>query len=88
MNVDTPENQAFIKSWRNYSNYPIRVVNDPMKAQFIGFKMWVQAVQQVGTTDVDAWSDYILESAKLTAVLSYPWVSGKCERLRFGLTKP
>jgi urea transport system substrate-binding protein len=30
------------------------VTNDPMEAHYIGFKMWTQAVEQAGTTDVDA----------------------------------
>ena len=109
-----------------------------MEAHYIGFKMWAQAVQQAGTTDVDAvrqamygqkvrsltgydvvmnvnhhlskpvmigeiqpggqfetvwqtdgivegdaWSDYIPESAKLTADWTYPWVCGNCEKPRF-----
>jgi urea transport system substrate-binding protein len=48
MSADTPENKAFVKRWRDFSNDPKRVVNDPMEAQYIGFKMWVQAVQQAG----------------------------------------
>ena len=31
-----------------------RVTNDPMEAHFIGFNMWVNAVEKAGTTDVDA----------------------------------
>jgi urea transport system substrate-binding protein len=31
-----------------------RVTNDPMEAHYIGFNMWVQAVEKAGTTDVDA----------------------------------
>ena len=31
-----------------------RVTNDPMEATYIGFNMWVQAVEAAGTTDVDA----------------------------------
>lgn len=30
------------------------VTNDPMEAHYIGFKMWVAAVSQSGTTDIDA----------------------------------
>jgi urea transport system substrate-binding protein len=109
-----------------------------MEAHYIGFKMWVQAVEQAGTTDVDAvrqamygqevpnltggiavmnanhhlskpvligeiqedgqfetvwetddvvvgdaWSDFIPESAKLTADWTYPWVCGNCESPKF-----
>ena len=31
----------------------------------------------------DAWSDFIPESAKLTADWTYPWVCGNCEKPRF-----
>src|SRR6202795_4721155 len=52
--IKTPANEAFIKQWRDFIKNPKRVTNDPMEAHFIGFKMWVHAVQQAGTTDVDA----------------------------------
>lgn len=138
MSVETPENTAFIKKWHAYIKDEKRVTNDPMEAHYIGFKMWVQAVEQAGTTDVDAvrqamygqtvtsltgteavmnvnhhlskpvligevqddgqfetvwktdgpvvgdaWSDFIPESAKLTANWTYPWVCGNCEKPRF-----
>ena len=138
MSVDTPENDAFIKAWHAFIKDEKRVTNDPMEAHYIGFKMWVQAVEQAGTTDVDAvrqamygqtvknltggtavmntnhhlskpvligeiledgqfeivsatddvvvgdaWSDFIPESAKLTADWTYPWVCGNCEKPRF-----
>jgi len=134
MSVDTPENDSFIEKWQKFIGSEDRVSNDPMEAHYIGFKMWVQAVQQAGSTDVDAvrqamygqtvknltggvavmntnhhlskpvligeiqddgqfqtvwstegvvkgdaWSDYIPESAKLTADWTYPWVCGGCE---------
>ncbi len=52
--VKSPVNDAFIKMWHDYIKNPKRVTNDPMEATYIGFKMWVQAVQQAGTADVDA----------------------------------
>ena len=52
--VDTPENKAFIAKWRAYSKKPDNVTNDPMESAYILFHMWVQAVQQAGTTDVNA----------------------------------
>jgi urea transport system substrate-binding protein len=52
--VNTPENKLFIEKWRAYSKNPKRVTNDPMESAYILFNMWVQAVQQAGTTDVDA----------------------------------
>jgi len=41
-----------------------------------------------GTVKVDAWSDYIPESAKLTADWTYPWVCGNCRKPRFPVTAP
>ncbi len=52
--VNTPENKEFIAKWRDYTKDPKRVTNDPMESAYILFHMWVQAVQQAGTTDVDA----------------------------------
>ena len=138
MSTDAPENTAFIDRWHKFIKSDKRVTNDPMEAHYIGFKMWVQAVEQAGTTDVDAvrqamygqkvknltggtavmlpnhhltkpvligeiqpdgqfetvwqteaevpgdaWSDFIPESAKLTADWTYPWVCGGCEKPRF-----
>ena len=54
MSVDTPENSDFIKKWHAFIKDEKRVTNDPMEAHYIGFNMWVQAVKQAGTTDVDA----------------------------------
>jgi urea transport system substrate-binding protein len=51
--VDTPENAAFIKAWHAYIKSDKRVTNDPMEAHFIGFNMWVKAVEKAGTTDPD-----------------------------------
>jgi urea transport system substrate-binding protein len=140
MSVDTPENDAFIEKWHAFIGDEKRVTNDPMEAHAIGFQMWVQAVQQAGTTDVDAvrqamygqtvrspsgfdvvmntnhhlskpvligeiqedgqfeivwetdgpivgdaWTDYLPESAKLTADWTYPWVCGNCETPKYGM---
>ncbi len=52
--VKSPENTAFIKAWHAFIKNEKRVTNDPMEATYIGFNMWVQAVQQAGTTNVDA----------------------------------
>jgi urea transport system substrate-binding protein len=52
--VDTPENREFIAKWHDYTKNPKRVTNDPMESAYILFHMWVQAVEQAGTTDVDA----------------------------------
>ena len=134
MSVDTPENAEFIEYWHKFIGSNDRVTNDPMEAHYIGFNMWVHAVEQAGTVDVDAvrqamygqqvpnltggiavmntnhhlskpvligeiqddgqfetvwetegvvkgdaWSDFIPESAKLTADWTWPWVCGGCE---------
>src|ERR1700724_2734373 len=52
--VNTPENKAFIAKWRSYTKNPNRVTNDPMESAYILCHMWVQAVQQAGTPDVEA----------------------------------
>jgi urea transport system substrate-binding protein len=138
MSVDVPENKDFIARWHSFIKNKKRTTNDPMEAHYIGFNMWVQAVKQAGTTDVDAvrqamygqrvksltgsvaemlpnhhltkpvligeiqangqfdtvwktsgpvpgdaWSDFIPESAKLTANWQYPWVCGNCEKPKF-----
>ncbi|WP_455207310.1 urea ABC transporter substrate-binding protein [Kaarinaea lacus] len=51
--VDTPANAAFIKSWKKFIKDDKRVTNDPMEATYIGFNMWVKAVEKAKTTDVD-----------------------------------
>jgi urea transport system substrate-binding protein len=54
MSADTPENAAFIAAWHAFIGDTARVTNDPMEAHYIGFNMWVNAVTEAGTTDVDA----------------------------------
>ena len=138
MSVESDENAAFIEKWHKFIGDEERVTNDPMEAHYIGFNMWVQAVRQAGSTEIDAvrqamygqtvtsltgytsvmnpnhhlskpvligeiqadgqfetvwetdgpvigdaWSDFIPESAKLTADWTYPWVCGNCVEPRF-----
>ena len=138
MSVESDENTAFIEKWKAFIGDEKRVTNDPMEATYIGFNMWVQAVKQAGTTDVDAvrqamygqevknltggvavmntnhhlskpvligeiqgdgqietvwstdavvkgdaWSNFIPESAKLTADWTFPFVCGGCEKPMF-----
>jgi urea transport system substrate-binding protein len=52
--VGSAENDAFIKMWANYNEQRDKITNDAMEATYIGFRMWVQAVSQAGTTDVNA----------------------------------
>jgi urea transport system substrate-binding protein len=138
MSVEAPVNDEFISAWHGFIKDDKRVTNDPMEATYLGFKMWAQAVEQAGTTEVDAvrqamygqkvanltggmavmnvnhhlskpvligeiqddgmietvwategevvgdaWSDFIPESAKLTADWTYPWVCGNCEAPKY-----
>lgn len=46
-------NAEFIDTWKETMGAE-RVTNDPMEAHYIGFNMWVNAVSEAGTTDVDA----------------------------------
>ena len=49
--VNVPANKAFIAQWKAFTKNPKRTTNDPMEASYIGFNMWVKAVQKAGTTD-------------------------------------
>jgi urea transport system substrate-binding protein len=51
--IKTPANAAFIKEWHDFIGNPKRTTNDPMEAHYIGFNMWVKAVEKAGTTDPD-----------------------------------
>lgn len=51
MSVDSTKNAAFINQWHEYTKNPKRTTNDPMEAHYIGFNMWVKAVEKAGTTD-------------------------------------
>jgi len=51
--VRSPENEAFVKMWADFTGQRDKTTNDPMEATFIGFRMWAQAVVQAGTTDVN-----------------------------------
>ena len=68
MSVDAPANTAFIKQWHEFTKDPKRVTNDPMEAHFIGFNLWVKAVEKAGTTDPDKVIDAMigLETPNLT----------------------
>ncbi len=54
MSVDDPANDEFIEKWHAFIKNEDRVTNDPMEAHYIGFNMWVKAVEKAGTTDSDA----------------------------------
>ncbi len=54
MSVDNEVNDSFIENWQTFIKSETRVTNDPMEAHYIGFSMWVKAVEKAGTTDSDA----------------------------------
>ena len=58
--VDAPINAAFVEAWKAFIGDDKRVTNDPMEAHFIGFNMWVTAVEKAGTTDPDAVGEAII----------------------------
>ena len=58
--VDTEANAEFIAAWKAFIGNDKRVTNDPMEAHYIGFNMWVKAVEAAGTTDPDAVIDAIV----------------------------
>src|ERR1700723_453646 len=51
--IKTPANEKFIKDWHAFIKNPKRTTNDPMEAHYIGFNMWVKAVEKVKSTDPD-----------------------------------
>ncbi len=53
MSIDTPENKDFIAKWLAFTKDKKRVTNDPMEAHYIGFNMWIKALEKAGTTDPD-----------------------------------
>ena len=54
MTAESEANDEFIAAWHEFIGDDARVTNDPMEAHYIGFNMWVNAVTDAGTTDVDA----------------------------------
>lgn len=51
--AETDANKEWIASWKARMGED-RVTNDPMEAHYIGFNMWVQAVEAAESTNVDA----------------------------------
>lgn len=58
--AQTQVNDEFIAKWKKFIKNDKRVTNDPMEATYIGFNMWVKAVQKAGTTDIDKVSDAMI----------------------------
>jgi urea transport system substrate-binding protein len=81
--VENPANEEFIKSWHTFIKDEKRVTNDPMEAHFIGFNLWVKAVEKAGVTDVD-------DVLKALVGLETPNLTGGTAKLlpNHHLTKP
>ena len=60
MSVDDQANDAFIDSWHSFIKDEKRVTNDPMEAHYVGFNLWVKAVEKAGSTDTDKVVDAII----------------------------
>lgn len=60
MSVESDANDEFIDAWQTLDGNEDRVTNDPMEAHYIGFNMWVKAVEKAGTTDTDAVGEAII----------------------------
>ena len=58
--VETEANAKFVEQWKTFIGDENEVTNDPMEAHYIGFNMWVKAVEKAGTTDVDSVIDSIV----------------------------
>lgn len=70
--VESDANTKFIADWKKFTKNPKAVTNDPMEATYIGFNMWVKAVEKAGTTDPEAVSKAMIGIAvpNLTGGLS------------------
>jgi urea transport system substrate-binding protein len=68
MSIDSPVNASFIKEWHGFIKNDKRVTNDPMEAHYIGFNMWVKAVEKAGSTATDKVASAIIgvEAPNLT----------------------
>lgn len=60
MSVEDDANYDFIDAWLAFIEDDNRVTNDPMEAHYIGFNMWVKAVEKAGTTAPDAVQEAII----------------------------
>ncbi len=53
MSIETAANKAFIDRWKTFIKKADRTTNDPMEAHYIGFNLWVKAVEKAKSTDVE-----------------------------------
>ncbi|HEV2302323.1 MAG TPA: urea ABC transporter substrate-binding protein, partial [Stellaceae bacterium] len=81
--VDTPLNKEVVAAFKSFAKNDKRVFNDPMEAHYIGFNLWVKAVEKAGTTDHDAVIDAMVG-------VSHPNLSGDYATMmpNHHLTKP
>lgn len=72
MSSDASANKEFIAKWKAYIKNPKRVTNDPMEAHYIGFNMWVKAVQKAKSVESNKVIDAMvgIEQANLTGGIS------------------
>src|SRR5690348_12401465 len=70
--IKTPVNEAFIKDWHAFTKNDKRTTNDPMEAHYIGFNMWVKAVEKAKSFDPDKVIDALpgIKQANLTGGVS------------------
>jgi urea transport system substrate-binding protein len=70
--IKTPANTAFIKEWHAFTKKPNRTTNDPMEAHYIGFNMWVKAVEKAKSFDPDKVIEALpgIKQANLTGGIS------------------
>ncbi len=66
--IRTPANTEFINTWKAFVKDNDRTTNDPMEAHYIGFNLWVAAVEKAQSTDVDSVLEALpgLETPNLT----------------------
>jgi len=83
MSIKSPENAAFIKKWQTFIKSTKRVTNDPMEAHYIGFNLWVKAVEKAKSTDTD-------KVAKAIIGLEVPNLTGGTAKMlsNHHITKP
>ena len=70
--VKNPGNDVFIAKWKEFTKNAKRVTNDPMEAHYVGFNMWVKAVEKAGSVDADKVIDALpgTEAPNLTGGVS------------------
>src|SRR4026209_126434 len=50
--INAPVNKTFIDKWHTFIKNNKRTTNDPTEAHYIGFNLWVKAVEKIKTTEV------------------------------------